>query len=362
MSKAMKAGPHPPGAGKFRKARHERQRVGKYGERLVCLLADKSGHWLARSQEEDFGVDLELELTAPAVAGEILKVQVKSSTKVERDGSSVKCLLPRSLVHLGENLRVPVLLAVVEESTDRTWYLWIQRWWLQQRENGVRLDRLPENITVLLPDRDRLPAGLDGELRRIARGQTREQLVLSLSDAVRGAVRHNDSSLLASLVDVLARIGPLPDPFPIGMVINRALRLGAGLRGTDEGANVSRTLFELCRAFGDRFTAGQIDRLVWRGTGYSRTGIDALGLLYTNFPEATVARNLSARYAEEKDPRPAYYCALRERHPTVTDFELARLAAGFAAVGLRFHGDPFDLLDKIANRGASAILDHLAPP
>lgn len=340
------------------KQRSRQQKTGATGEGLVAWLAQKSGGWIVRPQHADFGVDLELELDEPTVAGQLLKIQVKASETVERRDGKIGCTVPRSLVHLAENLRVPLILVRVDVATEQAWYLWIQRWWLSAREKGVRFDRLPEESMAWIPEEDELLVGLQGELPRLARGHTREQLVLSLSDTVRAAIHQGDVHLLSALTDLLEGVGPLPDPFPIASIIDRVVTMGSAIWGTTDGNELSRVLFCLCRSFGDRFSVDQIDRLVWRADAYSRTGINALDLLYTNFQERTVGLALAQRYAGYENKRPAFFCALRETYPGKSEFGLPRFAGGFHAHGFRL--PEFDngmLFDKIANRGASAILD-----
>lgn len=342
------------------KTRSNQQQTGSHGERIVALQAERSGCWLARHQEEDFGVDLEFELSHPAVVGEILKVQVKSTETIGRRTGEIEGILPQSLIHLGENLRVPLVLVIVETSTERAWYLWIQRWWLHARQKGARLDQLPESSTVWVPEGHELAAGLVGELKDIARGQTPEQLIISLSDAVRAAVHQRSSALLGPLTDLLASVGPLPDPFPLGLVIDRVLEMGGDIWGTPKGNLETRMLFTICRAFGYQFTVEQIDQLVWREEAYSRTGINALDALYTSFPRHLVGLALSIRYAQRDEARPAFYCALREAHPTISHLSLLGAAPGFQAHGLRFVDvDESTVQNKLANRGPSAILDFI---
>lgn len=342
------------------KSRSRGQQIGALGERLVAMVSEKSGCWLPRHQGEDFGIDLELELTKPAVMGEILKVQVKSNATIGRRAGEIECSLPRSLVRLGENLRVPLILIVAETNTDRAWYLWVQRWWQELRRKGARFDRLPESSTVWIPESHELMAGLQGELKDIARGQTWEQLVMNLTDTVRAAIFHESPTLLGPLTDLLVGIGPLPDPFPIGGIIDRVVGMGGKIWGTPEGNKEVSLLFTLCRSFGDRFTVDQIDQLLWRGEGYSRTGINALDMLYTCFPQHVASLALAVRYAERSERKPAYFCALREAHPTVSDFGLGRAAVGFQSYGLCLvKGGELELIDKLANRGVSAILDYL---
>ena len=39
--------------------RHKSQRIGSRGHRFVQYLIECNGDWIARGQEEDFGLDLE---------------------------------------------------------------------------------------------------------------------------------------------------------------------------------------------------------------------------------------------------------------------------------------------------------------
>jgi hypothetical protein len=342
------------------KVRSTQQQTGDFGERFVGVIVEKSGCWLTRNQDRDYGVDLEIELTEPKVAGEIVKLQVRSTETVSRNAGSIEAALPRTLVHLGENLRVPLLLVVFETSTERAWYLWVQRWWLQARQNGVRFDQLAETTTVWIPETQEFAPGLQGELKDIGRGQTREQLVLSLSDTVKAAIHHDDPFLLGPLTDLLAKLGPLPDPFPISLVIDRVVCLGGKIWATVEGNRESQLLFTLCRVFGDRFTVEQIDQLVWRGEGYSRTGINALDLLFTAFPDYIARLSLATRWTCRTDPRPAFYCAFRKAYPKDEIFCLVRPAFSFRSNGLYVTNmDEGTMLNHLANRGASALLDYL---
>jgi Domain of unknown function (DUF4365) len=57
----------------------ESQILGSQGQNLVALIINESGHWIARAQGEDFGIDMEAELSSPSVQGQLLKIQIKAS-------------------------------------------------------------------------------------------------------------------------------------------------------------------------------------------------------------------------------------------------------------------------------------------
>src|SRR5450631_4430067 len=77
--------------------RTEAQVLGSQGESLVAHIINSSGDWIARAQNEDFGVDMEAELAVPNVSGQLVKIQVKASRSVEITDDGVVCLIPRKL-------------------------------------------------------------------------------------------------------------------------------------------------------------------------------------------------------------------------------------------------------------------------
>ncbi|AOS46430.1 hypothetical protein Verru16b_03536 [Lacunisphaera limnophila] len=345
------------------KTRSQQQAVGAKAEASAVWVAEASENWIVRHQvQHDFGMDIELELAIPAVAGELIKLQVKSTTTATQKQGRVACQLPKDLVHIGENLRIPLVLVWMDRSKERAWYLWVQRWWLSQRQEGVRFQDLPESITVWIPSAHDFRRGLTGELQQMARGETHEQLVLSLSDTVRAASRQDNAKMLTTLTDLLVEVGPLPDPFPIGAVIDRAVAMGLEIWGTPKGNKIVELLFRLAEIFGDRFTVEQIDRLIWRDETYSRTGINVLSRLYRYFPKHISQLKLPERYAGKKNPCPAFFCTLQEAFPNVSELGLQEAAREFRAFGFRLATtEEYDVLDKLMNRGPSALLDYLYP-
>jgi hypothetical protein len=89
--------------------------------------------WLARDLGEDYGIDLEAELTADGVRGEILKIQIKSEAGVERGADAVKFLIDRKYVAYAAACRYPVLLVLVDTEAGEGWYLWLQDWLMKKQ-------------------------------------------------------------------------------------------------------------------------------------------------------------------------------------------------------------------------------------
>src|SRR5690606_28364466 len=98
-----------------------------------------------------------------------------------------------------------------------------------------------------------------------------------------------------------------------------------------------------------------------RDKGCSRTGLNALGILYDNFPKHTASLNLIERFENFNDPRLHYYCTIRERYldskspswlSERNDLTDGKLKADFSTINT-------SIFDKWANRGDSVISDYV---
>ena len=340
--------------------RTESQVLGSQGQSLVAHMINSSGYWIARAQDEDFGIDLEAELSSPRVTGQLLKLQVKASKSIETADDGVTCRIPRKLAAYADSCRLPVILVRVDLERQEAWYLWLQQWLLDKRRSGLSLNDLPETTPHHIDVSSTLKNGLAGELRNIAQWQTDTQLVLTVNDAIRTAASIYDFDVLNHLVALLDKLDVVNEEFPVNLVIERALELGVSLWATNEGNQASSTLYAICRHFGQSFTAEQIWRMVTRGESCSRTGINALGILYDEHFEHTIKLNLVPLFLEHPDLRIAFYCNMRERCPGRKLSECLHEAYGsqFASLTL----DPRleeDLLHIWPNRGDSVLLDYL---
>ena len=97
--------------------RSKSQKIGSKGHKLVAYLIEKAEGWVARAQDEDFGIDLEAEVSEPEVRGEILKIQIKGQENPEITPRGVKALVEAKYLHLAEALRVPLIFVVADMRT-----------------------------------------------------------------------------------------------------------------------------------------------------------------------------------------------------------------------------------------------------
>lgn len=336
------------------------QQIGSEGQRLVEYVIASSKAWIARAQDEDYGVDLEAELAIPNVSGQLLKIQIKASERVPINKRGVSFVLDHALVAYADVCRVPIIHVRVDLRRERAWYLWLQRWLLEQRRRGIGLTELPNRISVGVPESNTLESGLKGELQEIARWSTNEQLVLVLNDVIRTAASLYRNDVLLPMLDLLSKLDALTEEFPVDLVIDQAVSLGPSLWGTVGGNQASSALYSVCRALGYRFSAEQIWKMVVRDESYSRTGINALGILYDEHPKHVGSLGLAALFESHADLRVAYYCKLRELHLGEPCIKIFSKASGLRIGKLMASPSIEDnFMNKWANRGDSALLDYL---
>lgn len=186
--------------------RSKSQRIGSGGQRLVVHLIEKTGIWISRRQDEDFGIDLEAELADPTVHGEILKVHIKGKEELEITSHGVKVILESKYLRLAENFRVPFVFVLAEITGDRAWYIWLQGWLVDQRRLGRTFATFRDHVTVYIPETATLTAGLNGPLEGIARWGHENQMVLSLMDTMRTASATRNEKVLLSLADLIGTV------------------------------------------------------------------------------------------------------------------------------------------------------------
>jgi hypothetical protein len=315
-------------------------------------------HWLSRELGEDFGIDAELELTEYGVRGDILKVQIKSSDRIERRDGAVKFLIERKYLEYADACRYPLIMVRVDLESKSAWYLWLQDWLLIQKTSGDSpLLSDQSSWTEWVPETQTLQTGLDEELKKIALWEGSSQLALSLADAMHAAAAIHDRRMMMLLADALASCADGLGEAGLNTVIDEAIRLGDQMRGTPKGNEIADQLFSMVRRCGTHIAVKTIDRLVLRKDSYSRAGLALLAILYDEYFLHISSLGLPIRYVDV-EPRVAYYCAFRETNPAHTSGDVFVDPSMFVYAGLKYCQPDF-FWDKYANRGPSALLDYL---
>jgi len=315
--------------------------------------------WLARSQDEDFGVDAEAELTEGGVLGHIIKLQFKSTEVVKRTPNEIRITIDRKYIDYAKSCRYPVILIAADLTAREAWYLWLQKWILEERAKGERLQS-QDSYSRWIPESATLDRGLDEDWKNIARWRTETQLVLSLIDTLKAATASYDEKLISHFVDLLRDVAPTVADSSLDILVSEAVYLGERIWGTGEGLTISQLLFPLIREFGGKLSKQSVIEMGQRGKSYSRTGLSGLCILYDEHFDRTSSYGLPDYFVEQELPEVAYYCALRETFPEKKYLDFMLGPGDFTFGGLRFVEPEREFFGcKYANRGPSAILDYL---
>lgn len=333
------------------------QKIGSRGHKWLLSHVEKHPDWLTRDLGEDFGVDMEFELASPELLGEILKVQVKSTTNALRKKGNVQFHIDRKYVEYAASCRYPVVFVLVDIESENAWYLWLQEWLLFRRSEASPLRADQESWVEWVPETRTIQHGLDGELKSIAKWEGQTQLVLSLLDALHAAIATQDLKIIDALTTSIEKASTQLGDAALNVLIDKAIALGNRMRGTLEGNAIADQLFSLVRKLGSRVSIDTVAALVLRGDSYSRGGLSALAILYDEFPDHIKSLGLP-QFFSTQEPRVAYYCAFREAFPKEHSSNVCADPAAFTYAGLKYV-QPEMHWDKYANRGPSALLDYL---
>lgn len=333
------------------------QKIGAVGHRWLMSHIEDNPNWLARELGEDYGIDIEAELTEHGIRGDILKIQIKSTNNIERRPGFVRSIIDRKYVDYATSCRYPVVLVVVDAVAKEAWYLWLQDWILKHRSDEGAFDPKQGSWVHWIPERQSVANGLQSEWKSIARWEGESQLVLSLMDALKSAAAIQNRSMVEALSNIIDEGAPAFGDAALNALIDEAIRLGNRMHGDPKGNAVADQLFALVRRVGGRISQSTVRNLVLRGESYSRVGLSALAILYDEFFDHIKTLKLPELFLA-LEPRVAFYCAFREAFPAEQSANVFVDPTGFTFAGLAYI-QPEMFWDKYANRGPSALLDYL---
>lgn len=169
------------------------------------------------------------------------------------------------------------------------------------------------------------------------------------------------ANLTVKLANLLTEVNSRYGSYPIDIIVDEVIELSDKIWGTYEGYQASNILFTICKEMGHKLTQEQVKNLVIRDNNYSRTGINALGFLYDEFPHYIKSLGLIEIFCKTGVPEPVYYCKLRERYLEVKSTNIIfNNTIDYEIDGLTVTPEILEELpNKWANRGDSAILDYL---
>ena len=340
------------------------QKIGTHGQSIIETQIKASKHWIARSLNEDYGIDIELEFAPEEAKGKFIKGQIKSHQKVSTDKDFIRESLSKSYLRYVNECRIPIILIIVSLDTSKSWFIWLQKWIIDSHNLSIIYDESKtKSLTIQIPRQNDFIKGLQGELISIATWENRTQLYIALRDLANLSLSLYDEKLSQVLFDYIGTFKSIDihDTNYLNSLIEKVLELGASIWATNEGYKTSTLLFNFIQEHGEKLNANHVATLIIRGKECSRTGINALGILYDTFPRHVLSLKLRERFKNFNDPRLYYYCTIRERYLGLkspawlseeNDLTVDNLRADFSAINI-------NIIDKWANRGDSVIFDYI---
>ncbi|WP_340833044.1 DUF4365 domain-containing protein [Polaribacter sejongensis] len=337
--------------------RTKSQETGDIGESTTLFIASKNRDWIARKVDKDFGVDIEMELVDDEkVTGQYVKVQVKGTTKYQIVDNQIKFRIKTNFLRYCNECRVPIILVLIDVNKDIGYFIWVQEYLRIHKTNIVK----HKSTDIFIPSSNDFENGLKNKIKNIASGLNHTQLQLDLKASLASAFLLGDTEIYEKLTELSIDIAKT-NSLEINKIIEDLIILGNKAWGTFEGNKKSSILFNFCRKFGDKFSSSHIEKMVTRGSSYSRVGIIALGILYDEFPEYVKSLNLPEVFKKYEDIRMRYYCLFRERYlgqKSTSIWGNKEINYEIGNLNIR-EEDRIDLYLKWPNRGESTILDFL---
>jgi hypothetical protein len=337
------------------------QSIGSIGQTLVKYQAERSGLWVGREQsQEDFGIDLELELTKPEILGQFIKIQVKAHQNVGVQKGMICQPLKKAFLRYVNECRVPIILVVADVSKEECWAIWLQQYLIESLlTQEIYLGDSTQLLTVNIPQNNSFRSMLTSELVTIANWENQMQKYIALKDLAQLSVRLYDQELANLLYKHLERFQQYQTPLYIDEIINKVLSLGTGIWNTRAGHQIAQFMYDFIRQHGNQLKVEQICRFTAREDAYSRTGLIALGILYDQFPQHAISLKLPATFRAMKRYTLEVYCIMREKHPGKSSPHWLRQKEDHSTLEIHadFREGLEELYDKWANRGDSLFFD-----
>lgn len=341
----------------------ESQKIGSLGHSIAELQIKQSKFWIARNLTEDYGIDIELEFSHNQVKGRFIKAQIKSHGTILTNTDLLSESFSKSFLRYVYECRIPIILIIVSVDNSKSWFIWIQKWLIDSNNiSNIYDETHTKTLSVNVPVKNDFATGLKKELISIASWENKTQHYIAIRDLANLSLKLYDDKLSRLLFDYLNSLNATnkTEANYIDSLIEKVIELGSLMWATSEGNKLSQLLFKFIRDHGERLNANHVSKLIIRGTECSRTGLNALGVLYDNYPKHTASLNLIKLFENFNDPRLHYYCTIRERYLNSKSPNWLKEENDLTVGKLKFFFPPdADIYNKWANRSDSLIFDFV---
>ncbi|HHF7365599.1 TPA: DUF4365 domain-containing protein [Legionella bozemanae] len=296
--------------------RTESQGLGENGQKLVEYQIASSPHWIPHNLSPDYGIDLELQYSPrnEDVRPWFIKAQIKSHNTLVTNSDYLTEPLTKSFLRYTYECRVPIILILVSVKEQKSWYLWLQKWLLESGNiPAIYNENTAKTLPVKVPKDNDLVIGLKDEIISIASLNNKTQFYMVVKELAHHPSVLHDVDLSHFFFNYLEKLSDsILQKSYIDSLILRLFDLNIYARGTTEGNKVSYLIYEYVKKHGNTLNFEHIKKLVLRGDSLSRTGLDALGILYDNHPEYALSLKLIEKFKNHKLLH--YYTTIRERY------------------------------------------------
>jgi sRNA-binding carbon storage regulator CsrA len=304
--------------------RNKSQKIGSLGEKLVSYIIENDENWLVRNQNEDFGIDLEAELTTFGINGDLIKIQVKSTTRVKIIGDKICFDIENKYLTYALNCRLPIIYVLVDIVKKDAWYVWLQGLLYSRIDIKEGLFK-KEKTRIYLSTSANLVLGLKNDLQTIASGKNKLQFQIELMALIKITTTFGDENLTEKLINVLNSFDDAFYDISNELVIKKFIEEAiseAAKTATYNGPDINKSLllYKLARISGAYFSIENIKKMVFveERNVYSLAGFNTLDILYDEYFDHIKKMRLFKIFNKNKHPRLYYYTKLREKYPHVS--------------------------------------------
>ncbi|MFE0625225.1 DUF4365 domain-containing protein [Priestia aryabhattai] len=292
----------------------ENQLRGYMGEFFVAYRIVHNGKWIARTEQNDQGIDIEAQLVKDMEAKPWrMKVQVKTTQGLTRNNRQITFSssdLTKKYITKFLGSHEAIILCIVdvdEENNIREVYYEIIKEWVEENKKYFEKKDMDSKVTIKIPDSQTLDFGLNGELTTITEkpSKPKEQLMKLILETTNEKYKEILSNIMNDKTAFETRISVVVE------------KIKQPLNDIDSVNELVNELKEKVRNYGHRFNIEDLKdilSIIKYDTRLIAKVYHVFGILYDMHPSKMKKLMLPKFFYENKYHKLAYYCFWREYH------------------------------------------------